>query len=64
MADPDLTKNDEIYLEVDDTNPNQLIYDLEKDEIIVPKSEDEVTTTTVKKVVSRNVSNTRRRRFR
>lgn len=61
---------DDLYWETDDTNPNQIIYDLENDEIIIPTDEDIITTPTltdqtiIKKIVSRNVGNTRRRRFR
>jgi hypothetical protein len=32
-----------LYWEKDDTNPNQVIYDLEKDVVIIPQSEDEIT---------------------
>ena len=35
--------NEPLYWEKDDTNPNQVIYDLEKDMVIIPKSEDEIT---------------------
>ena len=35
--------NEPLYWEKDDTNPNQVIYDLEKDIVITPKSEDEIT---------------------
>jgi hypothetical protein len=35
--------NEPLYWEKDDTNPNQVIYDLEKDMVITPKSEDEIT---------------------
>jgi len=61
---------DDLYWETDDTNPNQIIYDLENDEIIIPTDEDIITTPTltdqtiIKKIVSRNVGNTIRRRFR
>jgi hypothetical protein len=59
-----------IYTEVDEINPNQIIYDLDNDQIIVPLSEDDIITQPiptpllVNKVVSRNVSNSRRRNFR
>lgn len=32
-----------LYWEKDDTNPNQVIYDLEKDVVVIPKYEDEIT---------------------
>ena len=35
--------NEPLYWEKDDTNPNQVIYDFEKDIVITPKSEDEIT---------------------
>lgn len=35
--------NEPLYWEKDDTNPNQVIYDLEKDMVIIPQSEDEIT---------------------
>lgn len=63
----DLTiKNDEIYWESDDINPNQVIYDLENNSVMVPNSEEELMIPLLgsKKVISRNVGNTRRRRFR
>jgi len=37
------SSNESLYWEKDDTNPNQVIYDLEKDVIIIPQSEDEIT---------------------
>jgi F0F1-type ATP synthase epsilon subunit len=50
---------------VDDVNPNQVIYDIENNEVIIPTSEEEITVIPepVKKVISRNVSS-RRRSFR
>lgn len=35
--------NEPLYWEKDDTNPNQVIYDLDKDVVIIPQSEDEIT---------------------
>lgn len=60
---------DDLYWETDEVNPNQIIYDLENNEIIIPTDEDITTPTQpeqsiIKKIVSRNVGNTRRRRFR
>ena len=66
---PTLTP-DELYWESDDINPNHVIYDLDNNETIIP-SEEEITTTPtpteqpiIKKIVSRNVGNSRRRRIR
>jgi hypothetical protein len=54
-----------LYWEVDDVNPNQVIYDIENNEVIIPTSEEEITVIPepVRKVISRNVSS-RRRSFR
>jgi hypothetical protein len=66
----DLTNNEEpLYWEVDDVNPNQIIYDLENNQTIIPTSEDEIVVTPEplepeKLIISRNVNNTRRRNFR
>jgi hypothetical protein len=56
---------EDLYWEKDDNNPNQIIYDLENNQIIIPSSEEEIITPTPtpKNVISRNVS-TRRRNFR
>jgi hypothetical protein len=56
----------EIFHEEDEINPNQVVYDLENDEVIVPLDEDIMTTPlpSTKKVISRNVGNIKRRRFR
>jgi len=59
---------EDLYWEKDDTNPNQIIYDLENNKVIIPTSEEEIVvsptpTPTPLKVISRNVS-TRRRKFR
>ena len=61
--------DDKLYWESDDTNPNQVLYDLENNVVIVPVSEDDIEVTPtnlpeVKKTVTRNVGNTQRRRFR
>lgn len=61
--------DDKLYWESDDTNPNQVLYDLENNVVIVPISEDDIEVTPtnlpeVKKIVTRNVGNTQRRRFR
>ena len=54
-----------LYWEVDDVNPNQVIYDIENNEVTIPTSEEEITVLSepVRKVISRNVSS-RRRSFR
>ena len=46
---------EELYWEKDDTNPNQIIYDLENDKIIIPNSEDEITVTPT--IKNNNVDN-------
>ena len=57
-------KDDNLYWESDDTNPNQVIYDLENNKTIIPTSEEEINTLPQgEKVISRNVSS-RRRNFR
>jgi len=68
---PPTSTPDDLYWETDETNPNQIIYDLENNEVIIPTDEDITTPTPtqseqsiIKKIVSRNVGNTRRRRFR
>jgi hypothetical protein len=33
--------DDELYWEKDDTNPNQVIYDLENNKVIIPDSEED-----------------------
>jgi hypothetical protein len=62
-------EEDSLYWEKDDVNPNMVIYDLEKDKVIIPQSEDEVVVTPlpeqdVKKFVIKNVGNTRYRNNR
>jgi hypothetical protein len=37
-----IDNDDELYWEKDDTNPNQIIYDLENNKIIIPNSEDDL----------------------
>ena len=56
---------EDLYWEKDDNNPNQIIYDLENNQVIIPSSEEEIITPTPtpKNVISRNVS-PRRRNFR
>ena len=60
------SKEETLYWESDDTNPNQVIYDLENNQTIIPTSEEEeiiAPPTPVAKLISRNVSS-RRRNFR
>ena len=64
-----VSTDDDLYWEKDDANPNQVVYDLDNNLVIIPVSEDELEVTPtnlpeVKKIVSRNVGNTQRRSFR
>jgi hypothetical protein len=56
------SKEETLYWESDDTNPNQVIYDLENNETIIPTSEEEIILPPppVEKLISRNVSSRRR----
>lgn len=38
--------DEELYLEKDEINPNQVIYDLENNKVIIPNSDDEVNNNT------------------
>lgn len=60
------SQTEDLYWEKDDINPNQVIYDLENDKVIIPISEEDIITTptptpTPLKIISRNVSSVRRR---
>ena len=58
------SKDEKLYWETDDVNPNLVIYDLENNKTIIPDSEEEIIPSApVEKVISRNVS-TKRRNFR
>jgi hypothetical protein len=58
------SKEEKLYWETDDVNPNLVIYDLENNKTIIPDSEEEIIPSApVEKVISRNVS-TKRRNFR
>ena len=59
------SKEENLYWETEDVNPNLVIYDLENNKTIIPTSEEEINTPTSQgeKVISRNVSS-RRRNFR
>ena len=56
------SKEENLYWETEDVNPNMVIYDLENNQTIVPQSEEEIIIPTppVAKVISRNVSSRRR----
>jgi hypothetical protein len=57
-------REEKLYWETDDVNPNLVIYDLENNKTIIPDSEEEIIPSSpVEKVISRNVS-TKRRNFR
>jgi hypothetical protein len=60
---------EDLYWEKEDVNPNQVIYDLENNKIIIPTSEEEIITTTLPEPISpkfvvKNVGNTRYRNNR
>lgn len=63
------TIEDDLYLESDDINPQQVIYDLDNNRMIIPNYEDEEEDIieeqslnfVSKKTFSRNVRNSRRR---
>jgi hypothetical protein len=60
------SKDNNLYWESDDVNPNLVIYDLENNKTFIPSSEEEIITpqpSPVEKVITRNVSS-RRRNFR
>lgn len=58
----DFKEDQNLYWETDDTNPNQVIYDLENNETIIPTSEEEIIPQLqpTEKLISRNVSSRRR----
>lgn len=58
----DSKEDQNLYWETDDTNPNQVIYDLENNETIIPTSEEEIILPPqpMEKLISRNVSSRRR----
>lgn len=60
------SKDESVYWESEDTNPNLVIYDLENNRTFIPSSEEEIITpqpSPVEKVITRNVSS-KRRNFR
>lgn len=63
--DTEETNSDiELYVDKDEENPNEVVYDLENNVVMVPNETDEVPLSSTKKVISRNVGNIKRRRFR
>jgi hypothetical protein len=59
----DSKEDENLYWETDDTNPNQIIYDLENNQTIIPTSEEEIIAPQppqAEKVITRNVSSRRR----
>ena len=55
------SKDENLYWETDDINPNQVIYDLENNQTIIPTSEEEIISSPQgEKIISRNVSSRRR----
>jgi hypothetical protein len=39
---PTKTQEEELYWEKDDINPNQVIYDLDNNKVIIPNTEDDI----------------------
>lgn len=63
--DTEETNSDiELHVDKDEENPNEVVYDLENNVVIVPNETEEVPLSSTKKVISRNVGNIKRRRFR
>jgi hypothetical protein len=58
------TEKIEVYEEIDEENPYEVTYDLDNNEVIISNDDDSVITPSTKKVISRNVGNIKRRRFR
>lgn len=59
----DSKEDENLYWETDDTNPNQIIYDLENNQTIIPTSEEDIIAlqpSQPEKVITRNVSSRRR----
>jgi hypothetical protein len=59
------SKEENLYWETDDVNPNSVIYDLENNKTIIPTFEEEILPPSppplpVEKIISRNVSSRRR----
>jgi hypothetical protein len=65
LEDTEETNSDiELYVDKDEENPNEVVYDLENNMVIVPNETEGVPLSSTKKVISRNVGNIKRRRFR
>lgn len=63
LEDTNEINNDiELYIDEDEENPNEVVYDLENNKVIIPT--EGITLPSTKKVISRNVGNIKRRRFR
>ena len=59
------SKEENLYWETDDVNPNSIIYDLENNKTIIPTFEEEILPPSppplpAEKIISRNVSSRRR----
>jgi hypothetical protein len=59
------SKEENLYWETDDVNPNSIIYDLENNKTIIPTFEEEILPPSPvplpsEKIISRNVSSRRR----
>lgn len=56
------SKEENLYWETDDVNPNSIIYDLENNKTIIPTFEEEILPPPLpsEKIISRNVSSRRR----
>jgi hypothetical protein len=58
------SKEENLYWETDDVNPNSIIYDLENNKTIIPTFEEEILPPPAplpsEKIISRNVSSRRR----
>lgn len=61
-----LTSESQDSNELDEVNPNQVIYDLENNQVVIPKSEDEIVyeNKPLPKFLVKDVSNTRYRNSR
>jgi hypothetical protein len=55
----------DIHEEKDEISPNEVVYDLENNQVIIPTTEEIIPPQSVeKRIVSRNVNNTGRRNIR
>ena len=63
LESTDSNEDENLYWETEDSNPNQVIYDLENNKTIIPQSEEEIIISSpqpAEKLISRNVSSRRR----